>query len=1273
MSFIAKNPLSIPNISSDPPIPTKGTRGIFAKDDGWYEIDDTGIVKKIANINDVKAYSDEKISEIIGSVESSDLDNAKTSGIYKVKKDGTYIGQLFVQNGMFVSQYYLKGIYDISSLSEANALGIPIRFRYNNGNEWTAWKTVASIAEEMDEETLNSAKAYTDSKDAENLSAAKTYADGKDAETLESAKSYTDEKNKAEMTSRVHFGDIGSLPGATGGISRIKFYANGYPTIESGSPLSVSIYNGSAFLASVSAPVGFGGDDYLDCDAKGNFAVSWMRGNVQMQMLEADDFISKMAEADSVIIYDSNAEMTYADVTYTATVSAKLDSEIERAKSAESEVLENAKSYADTKAAAAEENAKTYGKQTFAGALKGEKFDSIVRLDDVSALDRRLDTVVSSKNIIPFPYADGMSKTVKGVTFTVSDDGSITINGAATANAFFLLFEGPLSVKSGDTYTIKNIGNAAKYDESYWMSFNIMDSDGVYNASKTAESTDKTFTIAVGQKTIRHIGITVKSGYTANNIVIKPQIEEGTVSTAYTKHVSDLSGVSVKKYGKNFFDCYGISANSIENPGASCALSNTYGTTIDKTALSSASDVLTVTQSAHPNETQKFSYTNGFFCIGLSNLLEGQAYTLSFDFTATDDPFSMMSNFTGNSVYALLNGSTSAYWKKISRNRYSVSFTYTKRTDYPLRRYIEFRLYGMSGTFSAFQLEPLSTASAYVPWSAPETYTVGADGAVQNLSANEDVTTLATDNEGTVLKTKYNRDLNAAFNAETLESVKSYVDAKVAETLASAKNYTDTKAKGYAPLDANGKIPDSYLYGVTVKQYGVRWKGTSSTACERLGDAVGLTAKAHKGFTESVDNDFDNIYPWSDIKTCNIDADGNVLAYLGEPSFARDGTNGDVMVEIPKFYYKRVKTGIVEEIWICGTKLPGYELHPLFIDNGKEVSKVFHSVYNASSFTDETDNKVKLQSITGVQPRVRTTRANFRTYARNKGAIWGIEDISCVNALQLLYLVEYADTHSQSALGSGADSLSFSANIKALEETTNGNTITIASTYKDIYKLGQRIEIGEYLGTNNITTTPRTITAITTDEETGQTTITFDGDPITIAVGNMMWNVAPLNGSCDELNGKSGWLAGENNYTDHFADVNYRGIEGFHAKLFRFIDGVNIKDRVVYYANSIADYADGVYDGKYRAVGYSNAEANGFVSAFGYDEKSPWVMFTTETKGVSTIYVPDYYYQDTGERQLAFGGNLATGANSGVFFFACSYAFSYSSFLCGAHLLVKKP
>ena len=137
--------------------------------------------------------------------------------------------------------------------------------------------------------------------------------------------------------------------------------------------------------------------------------------------------------------------------------------------------------------------------------------------------------------------------------------------------------------------------------------------------------------------------------------------------------------------------------------------------------------------------------------------------------------------------------------------------------------------------------------------------------------------------------------------------------------------------------------------------------------------------------------------------------------------------------------------------------------------------------------------------------------------------------------------------------------------------------------------------------------------------------------------------------------------------------MNYRGIEGSHAKLFRFIDGVNIKDRVVYYANSIADYADGVYDGKYRAVGYSNAESNGYVSAFGYDEKAPWVMFPSAAVGGSSTFVPDYYYQNTGERPLLLGGYWSGGTYSGTFCFNCRNAFSNSYPNCGAHLLVKKP
>ena len=49
MSFIAKNPLIMPEITTSPTKPNSGLRGIFPMNDGWYEIDSNGNVKKIAN------------------------------------------------------------------------------------------------------------------------------------------------------------------------------------------------------------------------------------------------------------------------------------------------------------------------------------------------------------------------------------------------------------------------------------------------------------------------------------------------------------------------------------------------------------------------------------------------------------------------------------------------------------------------------------------------------------------------------------------------------------------------------------------------------------------------------------------------------------------------------------------------------------------------------------------------------------------------------------------------------------------------------------------------------------------------------------------------------------------------------------------------------------------------------------------------------------------------------------------------------------------------
>ena len=57
---------------------------------------------------------------------------------------------------------------------------------------------------------------------------------------------------------------------------------------------------------------------------------------------------------------------------------------------------------------------------------------------------------LANKNLIPYPYTD-TTKTLNGITFTVNSDGSVTVNGTATAQAYFKLQQS-FSLKKGQYF-----------------------------------------------------------------------------------------------------------------------------------------------------------------------------------------------------------------------------------------------------------------------------------------------------------------------------------------------------------------------------------------------------------------------------------------------------------------------------------------------------------------------------------------------------------------------------------------------------------------------------------------------------------------------------------------------------------------------------------------------------------------------------------------------------------------------------------------------------
>ncbi len=94
-------------------------------------------------------------------------------------------------------------------------------------------------------------------------------------------------------------------------------------------------------------------------------------------------------------------------------------------------------------------------------------------------------------------------------------------------------------------------------------------------------------------------------------------------------------------------------------------------------------------------------------------------------------------------------------------------------------------------------------------------------------------------------------------------------------------------------------------------------------------------------------------------KRCNVADNGTITAYYGDTNYADDGTNGQVMVYQPKFYYKvvplklekNVDTGIGYHIrkanyYVSDTPKAGFKPHPAFYDeNGNEVDYILYSAY----------------------------------------------------------------------------------------------------------------------------------------------------------------------------------------------------------------------------------------------------------------------------------------------------------------------------------------
>jgi hypothetical protein len=177
------------------------------------------------------------------------------------------------------------------------------------------------------------------------------------------------------------------------------------------------------------------------------------------------------------------------------------------------------------------------------------------------------------------------------------------------------------------------------------------------------------------------------------------------------------------------------------------------------------------------------------------------------------------------------------------------------------------------------------------------------------------------------------------------------------------------------------------------------------------------------------------------INRCNVADDGTINAYYGDAGYTEDGSNGQVMVKIPKFYYKVTPDSdggldgvhIRKCTWeISETPNGGFTLHPAFYDaNGNEIDYFLYGAFDGvgqrgsaygTSYNTASD---KLSSVAGssMLPVNKLKRATARTMATNRGAGWYSAGVKQTMAVQMLMAVEYG-FNSQVGIGQGVVSAS---------------------------------------------------------------------------------------------------------------------------------------------------------------------------------------------------------------------------------------------------------
>ena len=384
---------------------------------------------------------------------------------------------------------------------------------------------------------------------------------------------------------------------------------------------------------------------------------------------------------------------------------------------------------------------------------------------------------------------------------------------------------------------------------------------------------------------------------------------------------------------------------------------------------------------------------------------------------------------------------------------------------------------------------------------------------------------------------------------------------------------------------------------------------------------------------KSAGSDFNVFNMYGGRRLCNLADDGTVNAWYGDNNYIEDGSNGQVMVYQPKFYYKVVPIELEPignnmgyhirkaNYYISDYMIDGFKVHPAFLDaNGNELDGIYLSsyegsiydvseskylVYDDNDFVDGTytsnvypmdTTEDKFSSVAGVKPADgntnRLTRSNVEVLCKNRGNGWHSINAQVISMEQLLMIIELGGFNFQVLLGDGVVSYS----------SSNGNESS---------QTGATSSLGNSSGAASVTIHYSSYGVRT--EET--------------------------------ISKKS--------------SIRYRGVENFYGNMSTYVDGINVwgngnmRGGMAYICYDY-NYSDNKINDNYVPTGFliANGEPNNFISAFGYSDSCDWTFIPSEISGNSVKPIGDYCYSKqrlNAYKIVSVGGYWGSGDYGGGF------------------------